>query len=128
MREKLVQETMQISTSAGRGGWSSWCARAHTPENLVGALELGGGHDHLGELGVQRELGHDGAHLRQVALVVQGPQVVEHLQSAHEGLGGRRVHEVKVDLGGARGGGWGGGCWRLGGKGGCQDGCAKVKE
>lgn len=38
------------------------------------------------------------AYLCHVALVVQGAQVVEQLQGAHEGLGGGGVHEVKVHL------------------------------
>lgn len=37
-------------------------------------------------------------HLCHVAVVIQGAQVVEQLQRSHQGLWGRRVHEVKVHL------------------------------
>ena len=37
-------------------------------------------------------------HLCHVAVVIQGAQVVEQLQRSHQGLWGRRVHEVKVYL------------------------------
>jgi hypothetical protein len=45
--------------------------------------------------GRQREAA---AHLRHLAVVVDGAQVVEQLQGTHERLGRRGVHEVKVHL------------------------------
>ena len=63
-----------------------------------GARELGRGDEHLGHLRVQGELRHEAADRRQVAFVVQGAQVVEQLERAHERLGGGGGHEVEVDL------------------------------
>ena len=37
--------------------------------DLVGAVVLGAGHKHLGQLRVERELGHRRAQLRQVAVL-----------------------------------------------------------
>lgn len=53
----------------------------------------------------QRERTQDalGAVGRQIAVVVEGAEVVEDLEGAHHRLGRRRVHKVKVHLG--RGGG-----------------------
>mmetsp|Transcript_48960 Transcript_48960/g.116583 ORF Transcript_48960/g.116583 Transcript_48960/m.116583 type:complete len:518 (+) Transcript_48960:640-2193(+) len=65
-------------------------------EHLVGAVVLGARHQHLGKLGVERELRHRRAQLRQVAVVVERAKVVEELERAHERLGRRRVHEVEV--------------------------------
>ena len=46
-------------------------------EDLVGAVVFAGRDQHLGQLRIQRELGHDGAELSQVSVVVQRRQVVE---------------------------------------------------
>ena len=54
-------------------------------------------YQHLGQLGIKWEFSHDGAQLCQVAIIVQGRQVVQQLQGSHQGLRGGRVHEVKVD-------------------------------
>jgi hypothetical protein len=37
-------------------------------------------------------------HWREVSFIVNRSKVVEELQRPHEGLRGRRVHEVKVNL------------------------------
>ena len=41
------------------------------PQYLVATVVLAAGYQHLGELGVQRKLGHDGAQLGQVPVIVQ---------------------------------------------------------
>ena len=46
-------------------------------EYLVGAVVFAGRDQHLGQLRIERKLGHDGAELGQVAVVVQRCQVVE---------------------------------------------------
>mmetsp|Transcript_2137 Transcript_2137/g.3137 ORF Transcript_2137/g.3137 Transcript_2137/m.3137 type:complete len:391 (-) Transcript_2137:559-1731(-) len=69
----------------------------HDAEHLVGAVELRRGQDHLGQLGVQGQLRHSVAQVREVAIVVQCPQIVEQLQGPHQRLGRRGVHEVEVD-------------------------------
>ena len=43
-------------------------------------------------------VGKGGVHLRHIAIVVQGAEVVEQLQGTHQRLRSRRVHEVKVHL------------------------------
>mmetsp|Transcript_5353 Transcript_5353/g.18121 ORF Transcript_5353/g.18121 Transcript_5353/m.18121 type:complete len:398 (-) Transcript_5353:100-1293(-) len=68
----------------------------HDGEHLVGAAQLGAVQEHLGHLRVHGELGHHGAELREVAVVVQGPERVPGLERAHQRLRGRRVHEVEV--------------------------------
>ncbi len=65
-------------------------------EDLVRAVELGGGDEHLDKLGIEGELGHNGAQVGHIAVVVQGSQVIEELEGAHQRFGRRRVHEVKV--------------------------------
>ncbi len=55
-------------------------------EDLIAAVVLAGGDQHLGELGIQGELGHDGAQLRQVPVIVQRRQVVQQLQRSHQRL------------------------------------------
>mmetsp|Transcript_14985 Transcript_14985/g.34329 ORF Transcript_14985/g.34329 Transcript_14985/m.34329 type:complete len:504 (+) Transcript_14985:753-2264(+) len=66
-------------------------------EDLVRAIQLRREEQHLGELWIERELGHHGAQLGEVAVVVKRTKVVEQLERAHQGLWRRRVHEVKVD-------------------------------
>ena len=46
----------------------------------------------------RRGLVQEEPHLCHVAVVIQGAQVVEQLQRSHQGLWGRRVHEIKVHL------------------------------
>jgi hypothetical protein len=38
------------------------------------------------------------AYRSEVAVIVEGAQVIEQLQCAQQAFGGRRVHEVKVHL------------------------------
>mmetsp|Transcript_33474 Transcript_33474/g.99610 ORF Transcript_33474/g.99610 Transcript_33474/m.99610 type:complete len:386 (+) Transcript_33474:87-1244(+) len=65
-------------------------------EDLVRARELRRVEEHLCQLRVERELGHHRAELGERALVVEGAEVVEQLERAHERLGRGRVHKVKV--------------------------------
>ena len=46
-------------------------------KDFVGTVVFAGGDQHLGQLRVEGELGHDGAQLGQVTVVVQSSQVVE---------------------------------------------------
>ena len=59
-------------------------------EDLVWTVEFTAGDDHLGQLGVQGELCHHGAQLRQVTVVIERRQVVQQLQGSHQGLWGWR--------------------------------------
>lgn len=63
---------------------------------LIGAIVLATGYQHLSQLWIERKLGHNGTEIRQIAVVVEGGQIVEQLQGAHQSLGRRRVHEIKV--------------------------------
>ena len=62
----------------------------HDGVDLVAAVVLAAGDQHLGQLGVQGELGHDGAHLGEVPVIIQRRQVVQH---SHHGLQ-RRSTEI----------------------------------
>jgi len=66
-------------------------------EDLVGAVELGGGDQHDGEGGVEGEFGGELAEGGEVAFVVEAGEVVEFFEGAHQGFGRGRVHEVEVD-------------------------------
>merc|ERR1719445_487009 len=66
-------------------------------ENLIAAVVFTAGYQHLGQLRVQGELGHDGSELSQVAVIIQGRQVVEKLQSSHQSLWCWGVHEVEMN-------------------------------
>ena len=46
-------------------------------EDLVGAVVLARRDQHLGELWIERKFGHDGAKFSQIAVIVQGSQIVE---------------------------------------------------
>ena len=58
----------------------------HDGEDLVAAVILAAGDQHLGQLGVQGELGHDGAQLGEVPVIIQRRQVIQQLQRSHQGL------------------------------------------
>ena len=88
-RQRLQDEQ---EDEKGGGVRSDCCGRRH----LVGAVVLGARDQHLGELRVERELGHGRAELGEVTVVVERPKVVEQLERAHQRLGCWRVHEVKV--------------------------------
>lgn len=66
-------------------------------EDLVGAVEFGGGDQHNGEGGVERKFGGELAEGGKVAFVVEAGEVVEFFEGAHQGFGRGRVHEVEVD-------------------------------
>lgn len=55
-------------------------------QNFIGTVEFAAGDDHLGQLRVQGELGHHGAQLRQIPVVIERCQVVQQLQGSHQGL------------------------------------------
>lgn len=65
-------------------------------QDFVGAVELCRSDKHLGELRIERKLGHDGAKFRHVAIVIQGAQVVEELQRPHQSLGSYRINQYKT--------------------------------
>lgn len=67
-------------------------------DDLVGTAERRRGDDGFRQLRVERQLGHHGPHGRELPLVVEGSQVVEELEGAHQRLGRGRVHEIKVNL------------------------------
>eukprot|EP00754_Rhynchopus_humris_P006658 Rhum_TRINITY_DN13182_c1_g1::Rhum_TRINITY_DN13182_c1_g1_i1::g.57091::m.57091 len=65
--------------------------------HLVRAAELlSAGNEHLRHLRVEREVGHQLALRRQVALVGQAAQEVQQLERTHQGLGRGGVHPVEV--------------------------------
>lgn len=70
-------------------GWADavTCQHGGDDDHLADAVVLAGGQQRLGHLGLQGELGHDDAHLRQVPLVIQGGQVVQLLQCLHQSRG-----------------------------------------
>jgi hypothetical protein len=55
------------------------------------------GDQHFGQLGIQWEFGHDRAQICQVAVIVEGGQVVEQLEGSHKGFWCGRVHEIEMD-------------------------------
>lgn len=65
-------------------------------EDLIRAVQLGRRDEHLGQLRIERKLGHQRAELRQLALVVDRREIVEQLERTHQRLRRRRIHEVKV--------------------------------
>ena len=62
----------------------------------MAASERRRGKKHSTKLGLERKLAHVPPEAGELALVVQRAQVVEQLESAHQRLGRRRVHEVEV--------------------------------
>ena len=46
-------------------------------EDLVGTIVLARRNQHFGELWIERKFGHDGAKFSQIAVIVQGSQIVE---------------------------------------------------
>lgn len=60
------------------------CQHGSDDDHLADAVELAGGEQRLSHLGLYGELGHDDAHLRQVAVIIQSCQVVQLLQSLHQ--------------------------------------------
>lgn len=64
------------------------CEHGSQADHLLHTVELTGGDERFGQLGVQGELRHDDPHLREVPVVIQGSQVVQVLQRLHQRLGG----------------------------------------
>mmetsp|Transcript_12823 Transcript_12823/g.27654 ORF Transcript_12823/g.27654 Transcript_12823/m.27654 type:complete len:661 (-) Transcript_12823:60-2042(-) len=68
----------------------------HDVHDLLGAIVVGTAEEHLRQLGVQRQFGHLTSEIGHVALVVEGSEVIQHLQRAHQRFGSGRVHEIEV--------------------------------
>mmetsp|Transcript_56637 Transcript_56637/g.123121 ORF Transcript_56637/g.123121 Transcript_56637/m.123121 type:complete len:454 (-) Transcript_56637:502-1863(-) len=66
-------------------------------EHLVAAAKVHRGEEDLGQLRLQRELGHLPPQLGQQPLLVQRPQRIQRLHRHDQRLDGRGVHKVKVD-------------------------------
>lgn len=71
--------------------------RLNRPTHFVRALKLLARNDSLGQLRVDRELGHPPTHARQLARVVDGAEGVELLDALHQRLSRGRVEEVKAE-------------------------------
>mmetsp|Transcript_63060 Transcript_63060/g.163796 ORF Transcript_63060/g.163796 Transcript_63060/m.163796 type:complete len:262 (-) Transcript_63060:782-1567(-) len=65
-------------------------------EGLLDAPSAASGYERPAQVRVHRKLSHVSPDLGELALVVHGPQEVQHLQSPHHGLWRGRLHEVKV--------------------------------
>jgi len=69
----------------------------HHGEDLLGAAQVDRRDEHLGQLRLQRKLGHLPPESRQQPFLVQRAKRVEHLQRGDERLHRRRVHEVEAE-------------------------------
>lgn len=53
-------------------------------QNFTDAVKLAGCDKGSGQRRLQRELGHDDSHLRQIAVIIQSSQVIQVLESLHQ--------------------------------------------